>query len=151
MATRCCVRIHDPNVRDDNDCPVLLYHHHDGNEQFMLPKIEKFLNAAHYHLVKQGYEYAWNSPMVSALFVLLSVEDHSEPIMPFSTDRPDYYHIPHHDCRANAGFPEFLPCGTLYDSLEFIYDIWLLPVSGAFRIGHNSINSPEDERPAAVE
>jgi len=39
MSTRCCVRIHNPE--HDNDCPVLLYHQHDGYQEFMQSKLGK--------------------------------------------------------------------------------------------------------------
>jgi len=141
MSTRCCVRIHNPE--HDNDCPVLLYHQHDGYQEFMLPKLEKFLQASYDHLVQRTYDYAWNSSVVAALFVLFSVENHADPLIPFCTDRPDNPEAPHDKCRPNGGLPEFLPCGGLYDNLEYIYDIWLLPVSGEFRIESRSANPQE--------
>lgn len=140
MSTRCVVRIHDPKQENLTDCPVLVYHHKDGKPEFMLPKIKRFLEAAHAHLVDRDYAYAWNSPMVSALLVLLSVEDHEYPLMPFSTDRPDCSDVPFHEVRANGGLPEFLPVAVVTEDIEHLYDVWLSPISGSFRIDHTEVD-----------
>lgn len=120
MSTRCIVRIHDPEVDGQADCAaVMLYHHQDGKPEFMLPKIKRFLETSYAYLIEQGYDYAWNYSMVAALFVILSVEDHEYPLMPFSTDRPDCSDVPFEPCRANSGLPEFLPhCGILSTNIE---------------------------------
>ena len=140
MSTRCIVKVHDPEAENQTDCPVMLYHHRDGNPDFMLPKIKRFLEASHAYLVEKWYDTAWNSLMVAALFIIMSVEDHSDPLMPYSTDRPDYSSIPFEPCRANNGLPEFLPCAVLPEGLEFIYDVWLSPVPGCFRIEHQAVD-----------
>lgn len=143
MSTRCCVRLHDPEPQDQTDNPILLYHHRDGGERFMMPKIKRFLEASHAHLVTHGYEYAWNAPMVAALMIMFSVEDHADPIMPYSTDRPDNSDVPFDVCRANGGLPELLPVAAVPDGVEHVYDVWLSPISGGFRIDHSGVD-PHD-------
>src|ERR1051325_4043095 len=93
---------------------VRLYHHSDGYPDFMRPKLKRFLPAVYEYLKEAGYPYWWDSERVGAVMILLSMEDYSEPLKPFSTDRPNDFKLIDGKypvtCRHQGGVPAFQPC-----------------------------------------
>jgi len=159
MSTRCHVELWDAWYKDApirgmnphgsktilTKLGVRLYHHSDGYPSFMRPKLKKFLPAAYEYLKEAGYSYWWDSERVAAVLIALSIEDYSEPLKPFSTDRDNRYvscvergDSPERPYRTNGGVPVFQPCMEIHGDVEYIWKVTLGPEEGAFKISYRT-------------
>lgn len=139
MSTRCTVRLYDQRKEAEYG-PTMLYHHSDGYPDFMLPMLHEYMGAVYEHLKEAGYPYWWDQERVAAVMVLLSVEDYSVPMKPYSTKKlpGSYFYASDNktsskDYRPDGGVPVFHPCGALHGDLEYLYDI-VLGAEGKYEI-----------------
>jgi hypothetical protein len=141
MSTRCNVEIYDGFNRESPG--AMLYHHSDGYPSFMAGKLDRFLKAAYEYLTDSGYSYWWDSERVAAVLIALSIEDYTNPLKPFSTDRVNRYDTqnPSKEYRTDGGVPVFQPCLRLHGDIEYVWRVYLTG-SGeftvkCFRANHN--------------
>lgn len=137
MSTRCNILIHDPEVEGSPDLPVILYHHQDSMSDRFLPKLHRLLKDAHEFLKQADRDCWWNSERLAAIMILLSADAsrHAAFAGLLPTDPEDV------DTAPEAAVPTLLPCAAVHRDIEYIYDVWLSPVSGCYRIDH----APWDE------
>lgn len=139
MSTRCNIEIYD--VWDDKEyLGARLYHHSDGYPEFMQGKLERFLNKTYEILKEAGFPYWWDSSRVVATMIMLSIEDYTDPLLPFSTDRGNDYEIKT-DCkyRPNKGIPVFQPCIENAGDIEYLWKVVLFREEGKYKISHKEI------------
>lgn len=92
MSTRCNV-----TLTDKQGCKAMLYKHHDGSPETMMPELASRLSAAHRRLSDKSYFV--DSEKISAVMVALSTDE--------------------------SGVPDYHPCLTQHDDIEFRYDVHL--------------------------
>lgn len=116
---------------------VTLYHHSDGNPEFMQPKLERFLKTAYAYMKARGYGYWWDAERVGAVMIMLSAEDYKEPHLPYSTKRDDRYDSKKgfdSPYRPDSGIPVFQPACQLHGDLDYIYKVVLSKTEGDYTI-----------------
>ena len=92
-----------------------------------------------------GYSYWWDSERVAAVLVALSIEDYTNPLKPFSTDRNNKYGCKARteavegkadydaEYRPDGGVPVFQPCLRLHSDIEFVWRVYL-DTNGEFTV-----------------
>lgn len=115
MSTRCQIEIYD-----DDTPEVMLHHHSDGYPEFMLKKLNTFLEASYQYLSLIGKHYWWDAERVGAVMIMLSIEDYRIPLLPFcSTDRDNI------NIRANYRFPAFQPSLNYHCDIEYLWKVYI--------------------------
>jgi hypothetical protein len=136
MSTRCNIEIYDDRF-NDKEPGVILYHHSDGYPEFMDEKLNKFMKKTFEYLKEADYPYWWDSKRVGAVLIALSIEDYTDPLKPFSTNRIIPKNIEEFDKprRPNNGVPVFQPCLKLHRDIDYIWRIHL-KADGEFSISY---------------
>lgn len=143
-STRCQIELYtafeDGTVEKKPE--AVLYHHSDGYPDFMKPKLERFLKATYELMKKAGHGYWWDGERVAAVMIMLSAEDYSQPLIPYSTNRPDHYASgASMDAvyRPNGGIPVFQPACQRHGDIEYLYKVIIGPKDGDYKITYKQV------------
>lgn len=131
ISTRCQVDFYDcyrdlVTNRRRESLGARLYHHSDGNPDFMLGKLDRFLDAAR-DFIYTRQRHNWCAEMVATLMVMFSIEDYDKPLLPYSTNKPDEVtgHLRWSDCRPAAGIPVFKVAHGMHGDIAYLYKVSL--------------------------
>lgn len=131
MSTRCQIRFFDKvGGQKHLGTKATLYHHTDGNPEFMVPFLLSYLERIAYHLEWSDNSDSWDAESVASLFVVFSMTNRNAPEFPnlrsITKDISLRKVTKNFRYRSNSqypGLPEFMIAQCEHGDIEYLYNV----------------------------